>query len=319
MAISPHKNTEHTGFNLIAMQTSPPKITIIIPTSCTAIRADSLRRAIASIQEAGPGLTVILIAANGPHIDPALAAELSERPDLDFIRFEEGSSPKTLSLAVPLVNTDYFGFLDDDDELLPNSLQQRLATLHHHSDADIVLSNGYLRKQGEDILYLQHLEKVPLNPLATFFIENWLPSCGALFRRTGVETSYFQNYHPYAEWSWLAFCLALDQKRFCILDKPTFRVYADTPTSLSKSSEYRHSYISLYQKMLAMNPPPDIFKTIQKRLSQAHHDVSSWVLTEGKISNAIRHHLLSLWHSSGWRFLPYTRHIIIAALKNKAG
>ena len=96
------------------MQTYPPKITIIIPTSCTAIRAESLRRAIASIQEAGPGVTDIMIAANGPQIAPELAAELSERQDLHFVRFEEGSSPKTLSLAVPLVNTEYFGFLDDD-------------------------------------------------------------------------------------------------------------------------------------------------------------------------------------------------------------
>ena len=279
------------------------------------MRAASLRRAIASIQEAGPGLTVILIAANGPQIVPALAAELSQRQDLQFVRFEEASYPKTLSLAVPLVSTDYFGFLDDDDELLPNSLYQRLAIFHNHPDADIVLSNGYLRKQGEDILYLQHLEKVPINPLATFFIENWLPSCGALFRRTGVDISYFQNYHPYAEWSWLAFCLALDHKRFCVLDKPTFRVYADTPASLSKSSEYRQSYLSLYQKMLARDLPPGIRRTIKKRLSRAHHDVSNLLLADKKIGLCIRHHLLSLQCMSGWGFISYTWHIITAVFK----
>ena len=297
------------------MQTPPPKITIIIPTSCTAKRAESLRRAITSIQEAGTGVVGIMIAANGPHIAPELAAELSERQDLQFVRFEEGSSPKTLSLAVPLVNTDYFGFLDDDDELLPNSLHQRLAALQSQPDADIVLSNGYLCKRGEDTLYLQHLGQVPNNPLATFFLENWLPSCGALFRRASVGVSYFQNYHPYAEWSWLAFRLALDHKRFCILDEPTFRVYADTPSSLSKSSEYRQSYISLYQKMLAMHTPPAIRRAIQKRLSQARHDVSNLLLAEGKIGDSFRHHLLSLRHPSGWRFLPYTRHIIVAALR----
>jgi hypothetical protein len=297
------------------MQTPPPKITIIISTSCTAKRADSLRRAIASIQEAGAGVAGIMIAANGSYIAPELAAELSQRQDLHFIRFEEGSYPKTLSLAVPLVNTDYFGFLDDDDELLPNSLHQRLAALQSQPDTDIVLSNGYLCKRGEDTLYLQYLDQVPNNPLATFFLENWLPSCGALFRRAGVDLSYFQNYHPYAEWSWLAFRLALDQKRFCVLDEPTFRVYADTPSSLSKSSEYRRSYISLYQKMLAMHTPPAIRGAIQKRLSQAHHDVSNLLLVEGKIGNSVRHHLLSLRHPSGWRFLPYTRHIIVAALR----
>ena len=301
------------------MQTYPPKITIIIPTSCTAKRAESLRRAIASIQEAGPGVADIMIAANGPQIAPELAAELSERQDLHFVRFEEGSLPKTLSLVVPLVNTDYFGFLDDDDELLPNSLHQRLATLQSQPDADIVLSNGYLRKRGEDTLYLQHLDTVPTRPLATFFVENWLPSCGALFRRASVDSSYFQDYHPYAEWSWLAFRLALDHKRFCVLDKPTFRVNADTPSSLSKSPEYRQSYIYLYQKMLAMNPPLAIRKAIQKRLSQAHHDVSVQQLAAGRVGNSIRHHLLSLRHPSGWGFVSYTRHIIMAVAKNERG
>ena len=297
------------------MQAPPPKITIIIPTSCTAKRAESLRRAITSIQEAGTGVAGIMIAANGPHIAPELAAELSQRQDLQFVRFEEGSAPKTLSLAVPLVNTDYFGFLDDDDELLPNSLHQRLAALQSQPDADIVLSNGYLCKRGEDTPFLQHLDQVPINPLATFFLENWLPSCGALFRRAGVDLSYFQNYHPYAEWSWLEFRLALDQKRFCVLDEPTFRVYADTPSSLSKSSEYRQSYISLYQRMLDLMPPRHIRKILKRRLSQTHHDVSNLLLAEGKISNSVRHHLLSLRHPSGWRFLPYTRHIIAAALR----
>jgi hypothetical protein len=297
------------------MQTGPPKITIIIPTSCTAKRGESLRRAITSIQEAGTGVAGIMIAANGPHIAPELAAELSQRQDLQFVRFEEGSSPKTLSLAVPLVNTDYFGFLDDDDELLPNSLHLRLAALQSQPDADIVLSNGYLCKRGEDTPYLQHLDQVLINPLATFFLENWLPSCGALFRRSGVDLNYFQNYHPYAEWSWLAFRLALDQKRFCVLDELTFRVYADTPSSLSKSSEYRQSYISLFQKMLAMNTPPAIQRAIQKRLSQAHHDVSNLLLAEGMIGDSFRHHLLSLRYPSGWHFLPYTRHILVAALR----
>lgn len=296
---------------------SKPQITIIIPTMCTAQRAESLRRAIASIQTAGPGIASVMLAANGPHISPPLFSELSQFPELQVVRFEEGSSPKAIARALQQVNTDYFGFLDDDDELLPNGLLKRLALLQLQPEADIVLSNGYLRKSQRDQDYLQYLENVPADPLAAFFKENWLPSCGALFRRASVSSAYFQNYHPYAEWSWLAFRLALDKKRFCILNEPTFRVYADTPASLSKSSDYRLSYISLYQNMLAVTLPSRIRHIIQKRLSQAHHDVSSYALAEGKLAPCVRHHLLSLKHPSGWNFLPYTRHIIAAALKLK--
>lgn len=278
-----------------------------------ATRAASLRRAIASIQTAGPGVTSIMVAVNGPHVSQELMAELSQRTDLQVVRFEEGSLPKTLARTVALVNTDYFGFLDDDDELLPSGLHQRLMLLQSQPEAEIVLSNGYLRTGDGDQDYLQHLDSVLHNPLAAFFVENWLPSCGALFRRASVGAAYFENYHQYAEWSWLAFRLALDKKRFCVLNTPTFRVYADTAGSLSKSSEFRQSYISLYQKMLAANPPLRIRSIIQKKLANAHHDVSSHALAAGQLGQCVRHHVRSL--PAGWRFLPYTRHIIAAVFK----
>lgn len=297
------------------MLTPPPPITIIIPTVCTAKRADSLRRAIVSVQAAGPGLASILVAANGPMVDADLAAELSAQMNIRYVSFEEGSLPKTIAVTVPLVDTEYFGFLDDDDELLEDSLSRRLAALQRDPISDIVLSNGYLHTAGNDISYLHHLEEVPAHPLETFFRENWLPSCGALFRKSAVGADYFQNYHPYAEWSWLAFRLAMDKKRFCVLNEPSFRVYADTPSSLSKSAEYRQSYISLYQRMLNLSPPRHICKILRKRLSQAHHDLSAWFLQEDRIRDAIYHHILSLRILSGLRFLTYTRHIASKALK----
>ena len=297
------------------MLTPPPPITIIIPTLCSAQRADSLRRAIASVRLAGPGIATILIAANGPYVDADLAAELQLQRDAQYVYFEEGSAPKTIAATLPLVDSEYFGFLDDDDELLPDSLIQRLAILQHAATSDIVLSNGYLRTSGNDTIYLRHLVDVPANPLETFFVENWLPSCGALFRRSSVSSGYFFDFHPYAEWYWLAFRLAMENKKFCILNEPTFRVNADTPSSLSKSSEYHKSYISLYQKMLALNPPSHIQKILRKRLSQAHHDVSAGFLQHGDVRNATYHHLLSLRILSGLRFLTYTRHIVSTALK----
>lgn len=290
-------------------------ITIVIPTVCSTTRADSLRRAISSIYAAGPGITKILLAANGSSVDTNFATELRDHPHVRYIYFEEGSSPGAISKVVPLVDTEYFGFLDDDDELLPNGLLSRLAILQANSKSDILLSNGFLRKNGEDKLYLDRLASVPDKPLETFFFENWLPSCGALFRSSTVSPEYFKNYHPYAEWSWLAFRLALDKKQFCILNEPTFRIHADTPNSLSKSSEYGKAYISLYQRMLDLEPPLPIRQILKKRLCQAHHDVSAWHLGQGEIRKAFRHHLSSFQTPMSLRFLTYTRHIVAAALK----
>lgn len=292
-----------------------PLMTIIIPTACTTVRAVTLRLAITSIQAAGSGLAKIIVAANGPHIDNSLATELRGRDDIRYLSFEAGSAPKALAAAVPLVDTEYYGFLDDDDELLPGSLTHRLSVFMSNPNCDVLLSNGYIHKKGTDTLYLQHLDAVPHKPLDTFFMENWLPSCGALFRASTVGAAYFANYHAFAEWSWLAFRLAMNKKQFCILNEPTFRIHADTPHSLSKSSEYGKAYISLYQKMLDLQPPLPIQKILKKRLSQAHHDVSAGHLNKGEIGNAMHHHLRSLGVFSGLRFLPYTRHIVSSAIK----
>lgn len=293
-----------------------PRITIIIPTACSAQRADSLLRAIDSIHQASSGSTKIIVAANGPNIDAALAKQLAERPDLHYVFFEEGSSPKTLSIAMPLVETEFFGFLDDDDELLPNALMQRLSVLLSHPEAGLVVSNGYIRKSGEDIVCFRHMNKIRTDPLGALMLENWLPSCGGLYRTSSVGPLYFQDYHPYAEWSWLAFRLVLDNQKICVLDAPTFRINADTPSSLSKSAEYRQNYINLYRKMLGLQPPHRIRAILRKKLAQACHDASDQALNNGRIGESIRYHVLSLsgWHGLG--FIPYTRHILFRGLRD---
>lgn len=284
--------------------------TIIIPTACTTNRAESLFNAINSIQQADPETTRILVAANGPNIDPALEKQLKKRRDIVYVSFEDGSLPKTIALAVPLVKTEFFGFLDDDDELLPNALLQRRDILLSHPDASLVISNGYIRKEGKDSIYLSRMATIPEDPLGALMRENWLPSCGALFRTARVGPAYFHNYHRYAEWTWLAFRLALDRQTICVLDAPTFRVNADTPSSLSKSAEYRQSYISLYRKMLALRPPYRIRRALRKRILQAYHDASSQALGRGRTLDAFRDHLRSLAGLHGLRFLPYSRHIL---------
>lgn len=286
------------------------QITIIIPTACTTNRAKSLLNAINSIQQAGPETTKIIVAANGPNIDLALEKQLKERRDIDYISFEDGSLPKTISLAVPLVNTEFFGFLDDDDELLPNALLKRRDILLSHPDASLVISNGYVRKEGKDSIYLSRMETIPEDPLGALMRENWLPSCGALFRTARVGPAYFHNYHRYAEWTWLAFRLALDQQIICILDTPTFRVNADTPSSLSKSAEYRKNYLDLYRKMLNLRPPHRIIRELRKKVFQAYHNASNQALDNGRIIDALSYHLRSLGGFQGLRFLPYTRHIL---------
>lgn len=288
---------------------SRPSLTIIIPTTCRPERTESLLNAIASIERTAPASTAVLVAINGAHVDEASAASLAERSNLRVVRFTKGSLAETMARALQLVTTDFFGFLDDDDEFLEDGLRKRLEALRSHGDADFVLSNGWRCSAGHDEPYLQYLDRVQEDPLQWFFVENWLPSCGATFRRSSVEISLFEDYHSYAEWSWLAFRLAMSGKRMLTLNIPTFRVHIDTPASESKSRAYKLSYIALYERMLAAQPPARVRSILRRRLAQAHHDTSQEWLAEGNRVRALRHHFKSLATPFGWRFIFYTRHI----------
>ena len=288
-------------------------ITVIIPTTCRSERAELLRGAIASAICAAPGEVEVLVAINGPHVDERLAAELRRRSELRVVRFVEGSLPIAMRLAMENVESEFFGFLDDDDELLENGMTKRLEALRGDPKAELVLSNGYRHCAGRDEPYLARLGEVSRDPLRALFVENWLPSCGALFRRSRIEPAMFDDFHPHAEWSWLAF--RHPGKRIVTLNEATFRVRVGTPGSLSKSRGYRLSYVSLYERMLAINPPADVRATLRRRLSQAHHDVSEQWLKEGAMWNSVLHHAKSLAVPYGWRFIGYSRHMLRALWK----
>ncbi|MBU6995347.1 glycosyltransferase family 2 protein [Ferrovum myxofaciens] len=284
-------------------------ITVIIPTLCESSRRNLLLRAIESIQVQEQSVQ-ILVVVNGQRFDSNLLETLKARSDIDVLQIFEGSSPKAQLIGRRHVSSEYFSFLDDDDEYLPGALDIRLSLLQQDITADLVVTNGFSSKNGNDRLTYSHMSNVKNYPLKALFQENWLASCNHLFRSSGVPTKYFEDPHPYTEWTWLAYRLALDGKKIIASDVPTFR-YNDTPGSLSKSSIFIMSSITLYGRMLSLNPKSDIVKIIRKRLCNAWHNVSVFELKSGHRTKAILAHLRSLTcHWSGLKFTSYTRHLL---------
>ncbi len=203
--------------------------------------------------------------------------------------------------------------MDDDDQLLPGSIDERLKLLLTQEGCDFVTSNGIRRTDTGDEIMLKELGMVPKDPLRALFNGNWLPSCGALYRTASVGQSYFDDYHEYAEWTWLAYNLAMDGKNVGIVDKPTF-VVNDTTGSLSKSKAYRKAYLALYQRMLVRNPPSYISHLVHARMANQLHDLSCESLEHGEILEATRQHFRSLLLPGGWRYVSYSRHIAKAVI-----
>jgi glycosyltransferase involved in cell wall biosynthesis len=289
------------------------RVSIIIPTLASISRKLQLLRAVDSVLVDAVGSARCIICVNGNQWDSSTIDALQRRGGVELHRLPEPSLPKAIAFGRSVVRTDFFGFLDDDDELLPGAIDQRLKIHLSKPDCDLVVSNGIRRTAFGDQTLLTQLELVPADPLTSLFRENWLPSCGGLFRTATIAQGYFEDYHEYAEWTWLAYRLALDGKRVETLNRPTF-VVNDTPGSLSKSVAYDNAYIALYRRMLNCHPNIPIRKVILRRMANALHDQSSASLKRGEVFDAARKHLQSMLLPGGLRFFSYTRHIARQAL-----
>lgn len=282
-------------------------VTVIIPTLCEGQRRVALLRAIDSIHAASEGPVKILVVVNGQRFDPDLLNLLLSRTDLQVTQIAEGSLTQAHLVGRRQVDTEFFAFLDDDDEYLPGGLDARLERMQADPHADLLVTNGFSNRAGQDRLTYSRMDLVSANPLTELFEENWLHNCNHLFRSSSVVVGYFEDPHPYMEWTWLGFRLAFDQKRVISSTTPTFR-YHDTPGSLSKSPRFAESRVALYQRMLLQPLPRPVDQTIRSRLANAWHDISALELQGGRRARAVSAHLRSLLaHRSGLRFLSFTR------------
>lgn len=292
------------------------RATVIIPTLCNSVRAEALLRAIHSVGEASSAPVGLLICINGRHVDESLADRVAKQPGVRCLRLIEGSLPMAISAGRRSIQTEYFAFLDDDDELLPGSIDRSLAVFSMDETVDVVASNGYRQTSVGQSVVLTDCKQLEVDLLSGLFVANWLASCGGLYRTASVAAEYFDTLPKLAEWTWLAFTLAMSGKHIRILDEPGYIIH-DTPNSLSKDPKYGGGFIKLYERMLEMQPPPHICQIIRERISSTHHDLSVEMLERSRLREAIRMHLLSLRTLRGLRYLTFTRHLLIAAMRGK--
>jgi len=290
------------------------RVTAIIPTACVKERAESLTRAISSLHAASRDPITILLVINGNRFDSSLAAKLRSRTDIKVAQIPEGSAPLAQLHGRTLVDTEFFCFLDDDDEYLPGAIDGRIEALEREPTAALVATNGYRNTDGIDTLVFQQLQTVPHDPLFALFRENWLASCGGLFRSDDVGVEFFERPHQYLEWTWLAFRIGRSGKRIVILDQPSFRIF-DTPSSVSKTSAYLRSHVALYRRMLQEPLPGRVSTEIRKRLVIALSMQSLASLQEEKLGAAWAYHLQALSMRGGWRYARQTLRLAGASIR----
>ena len=289
-----------------------PLVTAIICTMAEQKRLSSLLHAIDSLQSATSSPLQITVVVNGQRRSPEVMAALEKIPSIKIISLTVASLTASRLAGRQSVDTPYYCFLDDDDEYLPKAIDLRLEPMLKNDLIDFVISNGYRHTSEKDKICLHNLEQASSAPFHALYKENWLTSCGFLFRSDSIGVDYFEDLHAYVEWTWLAFKLCLHQKKGVVVDVPTFRIH-DTPDSASKSSAYGDAIHTLYLRMLERQPPADIAKIIRQRMGANLHSKADASRRKGLLSEAWQLHLRSLLCPGGLRYLPFSRHLLMAS------
>jgi len=229
------------------------------------------------------------------------------------LRQAAGSLPLAVAFGRAAVQTPFFAFLDDDDELLPGALDRRLDVMVADPTVSVVVSNGYKEVSGNLVAMHPDMKGIFDDPLLRLLERNWLASCAGLYRSLTIGDHFFQQSHGYAEWTWLAFKMCAAGVRVRSIESMDYVVH-DTPSSLSKLQAYDESYVLLFERMLEHDLPSLARNRIIQKRCAAYHHLSEKALERKELRAALILHCKSLYPPFGLRYIPFTRHVVRAAI-----
>ncbi|UCF20663.1 MAG: glycosyltransferase family 2 protein [Gemmatimonadota bacterium] len=288
-------------------------VTVIIPTRALRERAAVIRRAIDSVLSQAGVRAVPLIVVNGTGRDPELVQAMTSDPRLRVLCQEEAGIPAALRAGRQVLDTPWFADLDDDDLFLPGALALRVDALEKRPDCCAVITNGYRRSAAGDVLNAPDDLDVEADPMRALIRRNWLLPGGYLCRTEAVEPAAFEGMPRYLERTYFALWL-LTHCQIIWLKQPTVVYHLETPQAEWRSRKAGLAQADALRQILTLELPADVRAVFRARVGRACHAASDREYREGALREAWRWHLRSLRESGGWRFLPYSRHLLRASL-----
>jgi len=213
-----------------------------------------------------------------------------------------------------MVKTPWFTALDDDDFLLPGALLLRVRALEERSDCAAVITNGYRRNGSGDELHVKADNRVHADPLRTMLEGNWFLPGSWLCRTDKVGVNIFEEMPSYLECTYLALRIAAEHP-IVWRDTPTVVYSVGSPAAESLSRAYVLGQVAGLRRIIALNLPEDVRRALRARIAGAYHSAADHERMAGARLAAWRWHVASLMQPSGWRFLPFTRHLLRDAVR----
>ena len=292
------------------MMDSDDAVTVIIPTLARAERAGLLTRSIESVLTQQGVRAIPLVVVNGNGRDARLVEALKHDARIRVVLADTASIPGALRLGRSHVDTPWLATLDDDDVLLPGALLARTLALKQSPDCVVVVTNGFRRDASGDTLHVRDFSDVRRDPLRSMLNSNWLLPGSWLCRTAAFDAELLEGMPRFLECTYLGIRFATTH-RACFLDKPTVAWSTDTASSESKSREYQLQAEAALARILELELPSDVRHAFIKRLADARHAAATLHLKEGNRRAAWKSHLRSLRGPTGWRYLMFTRRLVL--------
>lgn len=285
-------------------------ISIIIPTTCNQSREQCLLRAIDSALNQTNVDVEVLVVVNGERLDRNLFNKLKLDSRLSVFYLPEGNVSKARYHGIVQSNNNYFGFLDDDDELLPDSLRDRFDVLNADDSACVGVSNGYFF-DIEDHLHVDgsFYQEILNSTAFSFLKKNWFASPAALYKKSHIDIKLFNINYSYFELSYIFFKLLESHYKIAFFNIVAYRCYEDTVASASKSEAYRIAYPDMLKLILRMDLPQVIKVKLKRKYIVGLNSLSVYFLDNKKFKAAFLYHAKCLING-GFDYFPYTRRIL---------
>ncbi len=287
--------------------------TVVIASLCDDARGELLKRACASVRAmAGDFDYSIIVVANGARVSSSVLEWLAARPDTRVIRLRSGSHPLARRVGVEMADSEFLGFLDDDDELTPNTLAPKIAHFRAHPEIDVLVTDG-LRVNGSRVTKIfPPIEARSADLVETMMRAGW-GACSLTLRTHNVDLSAFDAEFRHMEWTLTTLELAR-RHRFGYLDEPTYRYYETTPDSLSKRNEHSLATPEVWRRLSKSYAGTRYEGTVRGRYGRECHNASWEYSRQGKMRDAWRLHAESLRSPGGLAFVPFSARLLLASL-----
>lgn len=254
----------------------------------------------------------IFVVANGPRVNSTVLDWLAIQPDVCVIRLRSGSHPLARRVGAELADCEFLGFLDDDDELMPNTLERKIAHFRAHPEVDVLVTDGLRICESTVTRIFPPLEERREDFVETMMHTGW-GACALTLRRQNVDLSAFDAEFRQMEWTLTALQLAR-RHQVGFLDEPTYRYYETTPYSLSKSAEHSLAAPEAWSRLSKIYAGTRYEAAVRRRYGSLCHSVASECARQGRMHDAWRLHAESLRSPGGMAFLPFSARLLVASL-----